>query len=104
VPLVPRLEHPRARAGHDDLVAEQGPERAPQHVGVLVLPVVVVQRRGQRARRERVVDDRELPARLRAVDLPVDAEPAEVERRAVGGLQDDGTAGGGWGVGAMGTS
>src|SRR4051812_3631408 len=79
MPLVARLEHPGARAGGDDLVAQQRSERSLEHVGVLVLARVAVQRRGQGAWGERMVDDRESLARLGSLDLPGDAQAREVD-------------------------
>src|SRR5215217_1929615 len=75
VPLVARLEDQVARAGLDDLVAEQRAHAAFQDEGVLVLARVQVQRRRERPRRHRMLDEREGVPRLRPVDherTPID--------------------------------
>src|SRR5712691_5914663 len=79
VPLVARLEHPRADACRDYVVAEKCAERSRQYVRVLVLARMPVQRRGESARRERVMHDGEPLARLGSLDLPDDAEPGEID-------------------------
>ena len=61
MPLVARLEHPRAGAGGDDIVAEKRAERSLEHVGVLVLLRMPMEWRGESARRERVMHDGEAP-------------------------------------------
>ncbi len=47
-----RLKHPCAWFGCDDVVAQQRPEGAGQHIGMLVFAVVTVQGRRQRAGRD----------------------------------------------------
>src|SRR4029077_2377454 len=79
VPLIARLEHPRAGAGSDDLVAEECAELSLEHVGVLVLLRMAMEGRGERARCERVMDDGEAPVCLGPFDLPDDAEPTELD-------------------------
>ena len=41
--------------------------------------MMAMQRRRQDARRHGMVDDRETPARLVAIDLPVEPEPVSIE-------------------------
>ena len=77
VPLVARLEDEVARAGLDDVVAQQRAHAPLEHVAVLVLAGVQVQRRGERARGHRVLDQREPLARLCPVDHEADADAAE---------------------------
>ena len=79
VPLVSRLEHPRARPCRDDIVAEQRTERPFEHVRILVLTRVPVEWRSQRTRLQRVMDDGEALVRLGAFDLPDDAEAAQLD-------------------------
>ena len=69
--------------GLDDVVAEQRAHPALEDVAVLVLARVAVQRRGERARRHRVLDEREAAAGLVAVDHEPDADAAEEARLAV---------------------
>src|SRR4051794_7863431 len=88
VPLTARLEHEVARPGHDDLAAEVRAHPALEHERVLVLAAVAVQRRRQRARRDRVLDEREAAAGLRRPRHEPDAEAAEVARLAVAGADD----------------
>ena len=57
VPLVARLVDEVARAGLDDVVAQQGAHAALKDVAVLVLARVPVERRGKRLRRHRVLDE-----------------------------------------------
>lgn len=64
MPLLARLVDPGAGAGGHHVVAEQRAEGALDHVGVLVLVVVAVERRGQGVRRHRVVDDGEAAAMM----------------------------------------
>jgi hypothetical protein len=56
------LDHEVAGTRLEHVVAELDAEAAFHHVGVLVLVVVGVQRRAQRARRERVLDQAERAA------------------------------------------
>jgi len=88
VPLVARLVDQVARAGLDDLVAEQRAHAALQDVAVLVLARVEVQRGGEGARRHRVLDQREALAGLRAVDHEADADAAEEALGGVGRADD----------------
>ena len=68
-----------APIGGDDVVTQQRSERAGQHVGIFVLTMVPVQRRRQRPRRHRMVNHGEAPVRLETINLPVDAESAQLE-------------------------
>src|SRR5215211_7408665 len=68
VPLAAGLEDQIAGFGEDFLVAQQGPQPALQHVAVLGLAAVVVQRAGQDVRRQGVLHDREPAAGGGAVD------------------------------------
>src|SRR5581483_8808905 len=77
VPLVARLEHEIARPGLHDLVAQQRAEPALEDEAVLVLARVQVQRRGERARGERVLDEREALRRVGPVDHEADADAPE---------------------------
>ena len=77
VPLVARLEDEVARPRLDDVVAEQRAHAALEHEAVLVLARVQVQRRGERARRHRVLDEREPLARVGPVDHEADADAAQ---------------------------
>ena len=86
VPLVPRLEDEVTGAGLDDVVTEERPHPALEDVAVLVLARVPVQRGGERARRHRVLDEREALARVDAVDQEADADaPEEAFLPLVGG-------------------
>jgi hypothetical protein len=58
VPLVATLEGEFAGVGVDHLIAEQRTDPALAREAVLVDAVVAVQRRAQRARRDRVIDQR----------------------------------------------
>ena len=80
--------HQIAGAGFDDVVAEQGAHAALEHVAVLVLAVVAMQRRGERARAHRVLDQREALAGLVAVDHEPHADAAEEPGLAVRGPDD----------------
>jgi hypothetical protein len=76
VPLPAGLEDQVPRLGDDLPVAQQLPKLALEHVAVLVLTGVVVQRAGQHARWQGVPDDREPAAGIGAVDHePVGAGP-----------------------------
>ena len=59
VPLIARLERELTCVGVDHLIAQQRSHPALEHEAVLVDAVVAVQRRAQRARRDRVLDQRE---------------------------------------------
>src|SRR6476646_3668394 len=91
VPLVTRLEDEVAGAGLDDVVAEEGAHPALEDVAVLVLARVPVQRGGERARRHRVLDEREALARVDAVDQEADADAAEEALLPLVGGDDPGT-------------
>src|SRR5919108_109714 len=88
VPLVSRLEYQVARASLDDVVAEQRTHASLQHEAVFVLARVEVERRGERARRHRMLDEREALASLVAVDQETDADGAD-ESLAPLGRGDD---------------
>ncbi len=79
VPLPAWLEHPRAGTGLDDPLAEERPERPLDDERVLVLVAMTVERRSERPRRDRVLDDGEAALGLVGLDLPDDSEPPEVE-------------------------
>src|ERR687896_314427 len=68
VPLVARLEAQVARPRLDDVVAQQCAHAPLEDEAVLVLARVQVQRRGQRARRHWMLDERDALARLGPVD------------------------------------
>jgi hypothetical protein len=59
VPLVARLEGEVADLGVDHVLAEQRSQPALEHVAVLVLAGVAVQRRREVTRWDRVLDERE---------------------------------------------
>src|SRR5215211_9041922 len=94
VPLVARLERELTGLGVDHFVAKLGSHPALEHEAVLVDAVVAVQRRAQRARRNRVLDKREATAGL----LPPDQEPAVASAQlgvvTVAGADLAGTLGG----------
>src|SRR5258708_37647832 len=73
------LNTPCAWLGCDDVVTQQRPEGAGQHIGMLVFAVVTMQGRSQRAGRQLVMNYREAAAGLRTIDLPLCAEAASVE-------------------------
>jgi hypothetical protein len=74
-----------ARTGLDDVVTEQRAHPALEDVAVLVLARVPVQRRRQRARRHRMLDEREALGGLRPVDHEADADaPEEALLRVLG--------------------
>jgi len=80
------------RLGGQNLVAEQGAHATLEHVAVLVLVEVAVQRCGERAGGHRVLDEREALPGLRAIDHEADPDAAEESRRAV--LRADDLGGG----------
>src|SRR5581483_1642533 len=88
VPLVTRLVHEVARPGLDDVVAEERSHAPLQHVAVLVLARVQMERRGQRTRRHRMLDEREAVTGLRAVDEEPDADAAEEAFLCIPGTHD----------------
>ena len=67
----------------DDVVAEQRADAPFEHVAVLVLAEMAVQRSGERPRGHRMLDQREVAARLGAVDHEPHADAAEESRLAV---------------------
>ena len=71
--------------GLDDLVAEQRAHAALEDEAVLVLARVPVQRRGERARRHRMLDEREALARLGPVDHEAHADAPEEALRPSSG-------------------
>jgi hypothetical protein len=77
VPLVARLEDQVAWAADHDLVAEQRAHLPLDDVAVFVLARMAVQQCRERARRERVLDEREPVASLLTVDHEADADAAE---------------------------
>src|SRR5204862_7895226 len=77
VPLVARLVDEVTGPRLDDVVAEQRAHAPLEDVAVLVLARVQVQRRGERARRHRMLDEREALARLRPVDHEANADRSE---------------------------
>jgi hypothetical protein len=83
VPLVAWLEDQVARRSDDDVVAEQSADAAFEHVAVLVLTEMTVQRSSERTRRHRMLDQREAAARLVGVDHEPDADAAEESGLAV---------------------
>jgi len=95
VPLIAGLEHVAARVGFDVVVAEQRPDPALEHHGELVLPRVAVQRRGQAARRERVLDDGETPVQHGGGYLVHGAEQSEGRVESFIRADDVGALGGG---------
>src|SRR6185437_13052061 len=88
VPLIARLEDEVARAGFDHVVAEQRAHSSLEHEAVLVFPRVAMQRRGERARRHRMLDEREVLAGLVPVDHETDADaPEEAFQSVIGADQ-----------------
>jgi hypothetical protein len=85
-----RLDDEVARARVAHLVADLHADLALDHVGVLVLVAVDVHRRRQRARRDRVLDEREAAARARAVDHEAHAEASELDDAALSRAKHDG--------------
>jgi hypothetical protein len=68
VPLAAGLEDQIPGLGEDLLVAQQRPQAALEHIAVLVLSAVVVQRAGQHVRWQGVLEDREPAGGVGAVD------------------------------------
>src|SRR3954447_6267633 len=85
VPLIARLVDEVARVRDHYLVAKKCAQSALEDEAVLVLARVQVQRGRERPRRHRVLHERELAARLRAVDHEADADPAERSGLAIRG-------------------
>jgi hypothetical protein len=77
VPPVARLVDQVAGRGDHHLVAQQGAHAPLDHVAVLVLAQVPVQRRRERVRRHRVLDQREPLRGLPAVDHETHSDAAE---------------------------
>src|SRR5581483_1157701 len=88
VPLVPRLEDEIARARLDDVVAEQRAHPALEDEAVLVLARVQMERRRQRPRRHRMLDEREAVTGLRPVDEEPHADAAEEAFLCIPGTDD----------------
>ena len=88
VPLVARLEDEVAGLGDHHLVAEQRAHAAPRARAVLVLARVAVERRGERARRHRVLDHREPTAGLIPVGHVPCADAAEEAQVSVARSHD----------------
>src|SRR5919198_6668738 len=88
VPLVARLEDEVAGTCLHDVVPEQGAHAPLEHEAVLVLARVEVQRRRERARGHRMLDEREALLRLVAVDHESHADAAEKTLHAVVGTDD----------------
>src|SRR4051812_5521213 len=65
--------------GCDDVVTQQRPEGAGQHIGMLVFAVVTMQGRCQRAGWQLMMNYGEAAAGLMTIDLPLGAEAASVE-------------------------
>src|SRR5919109_4741023 len=82
VPLVARLEDEIARPGLDDLVAEQRAHPPLEDEAVLVLAGVQMQRRRERPRRHRMLDEREALGRLAPVDHEAHPDRSEEALRA----------------------
>jgi hypothetical protein len=64
--------------GDADLVPDLDADLTLEHVGVLVLALVRVHRRGEDARFDRMLDERDGPTALSALDHEPHAEPAEL--------------------------
>ena len=79
MPLPPRFANPRTHFSRDDILAEQRAQTPPQNVGVFIFPMMKMQRRGERPRSERMMDDREAPIAGGTVEFPVDAQAAKVD-------------------------
>lgn len=79
VPLIARLEHPRAGAGGHNVVPKQSAQGSFEHIGILVLPTMAVERSRESARSEGVVHDREAPLGVGSVDLPMNTDASQVE-------------------------
>jgi hypothetical protein len=95
VPLVARLVDEVAGPGLDDVVAEERAHPPLHDVAVLVLARVPVQRRGERARRHRVLDEGEALGGLGAVDHEAHADAPEEALLRVAGADDLRACGGG---------
>src|SRR4029079_11591968 len=70
---------PVPRLSCHDRIAEQRTKGAGEHVGILVLAMMAVQRRGQHARLQRMMNDRKEATGLRSVDFPMCFVSAKVE-------------------------
>lgn len=77
-----------ARARLDHLVADLDAQAAGEHVADLVLALVGVHRRAQRARREVVLDQGKGPGGLPAVEHVADTQALELDAVAVGRADD----------------
>ena len=84
VPLIARLEHQFPRTSLDDLVSQQRTHTPFEDEAVLILARVTVQRRGERPRGHRVLEEREPIARLRATDQKANPDTAEEDAIVVG--------------------
>ncbi len=78
-----RLDDELAGARLDDLVADLHGDTALEHVGVLVLVAVRVDGRAERARGQRVLDEREAAAGLLGADHEAHAERVQVDELAL---------------------
>src|SRR5207245_936470 len=85
--LVARRADQGARLADDILVAEQPADAALQDIAVLVLACVPVQRRCEGARAHRMLNQREAPAGLAAVDHEPDADAPQETQAPVRGPQ-----------------
>jgi len=85
VPLIARLERELAGLDIDHLIAEQRSHPSFEHEAVLVDAVMAVQRRAQRSRRDRMLDQREAAAGLLAPNQKAAVTAAELGVVAVAG-------------------
>jgi hypothetical protein len=78
-----RFEDEIPGAGDADLVPDLDADLALEHVGVLVLVAVRVHRRGEDARLDRMLDEREVSSGLRSIDHEPHAQPAHQRHLAL---------------------
>ena len=90
VPLAARLEDEVAGARLEHVVAEERPHAALEHVAVFVFAQVAMERRGERARRHRMLDEREAAVGRLAVDHEAHPDAAEEAGLPVSGPEDAG--------------
>lgn len=74
MPLFTWLEHPGPWLGHNDLTAKQSAETTGEHIRILVLPVMTMERSCQRMGSKRMVNHCELPIASCAVNFPIDSK------------------------------
>jgi hypothetical protein len=87
VPLIARLERQISGVGVDHVVAEQRAHPPFEHEAVFVLAAVLVKRRAEAPRRDRVLDEREAAARFLGPDHEAHAHRPEVGVLALRGAE-----------------